>query len=192
MIRFTPGNFVEPAVGKILLSEPFMDDAYFGRKAVLLCEHNEEGSFGVVLNNFIEVDLHELLSGIFEWKARISLGGPVKNSNLYYLHTRHDIPDAIQVTQGLFMGGDFDWVKSAVQLGNIKENELRFFIGYAGWTPGQLADEVRSKSWFMADAPIDKIMDTTIEEEDYWKQLIHSMGSGFSHIANAPIDPSLN
>ena len=192
MIRFTPSSKADIEVGKVLLSEPFLSDAYFGRKAILLCEHNEEGSFGFVLNNFVQVDLNELLEELPEWGARISLGGPVKHGNLYYLHTKQNAPGAVQVMEGLFMGGDFDWMKSAVDLGAIKESELRFFIGYAGWTPGQLEEEIKSHSWFVTETSIANIMDTTVDEESFWKQLIEGMGKGYGHIANAPSDPSLN
>jgi putative transcriptional regulator len=192
MIRFTPPSKADLAVGKVLLSEPFMSDAYFGRKAILLCEHNEEGSFGFVLNNFVEVDLNELLDELPLWDARISLGGPVKHSNLYYLHTKSDAPGAIEVLDGLFMGGDFDWLKLVLESGDVSEQDLRFFIGYAGWTPGQLEDEIKSHSWFVTDASLEKIMDTRTEEEEFWKELIAGMGQGFGHIANAPSDPSLN
>jgi len=192
MIRFTPSSNAELAVGKVLLSEPFLSDAYFGRKAVLLCEHNDEGSFGFVLNNFVQVDLNELLDELPDWEAKISLGGPVKHSNLYYLHTKAEAPGAVMVMDGLFMGGDFEWLKSVIDEGNVDESELRFFIGYAGWTPGQLESEIKSHSWFVTETTIENIMDTRVEEETLWKQLIEDMGAGFGHIANAPSDPSLN
>ncbi len=192
MIRFTPSSKAELAIGKVLLSEPFLSDAYFGRKAVLLCEHNDEGSFGFVLNNFVQVDLNELLDELPDWEAKISLGGPVKHSNLYYLHTKAEAPGAVMVMDGLFMGGDFEWLKSVIDQGKVDEGELRFFIGYAGWTPGQLESEIKSHSWFVTETTIENIMDTKVEEETLWKQLIEDMGTGFGHIANAPSDPSLN
>ena len=120
MIRFTPSSKAELAVGKVLLSEPFLSDAYFGRKAVLLCEHNDEGSFGFVLNNFVQVDLNELLDELPDWEAKISLGGPVKHSNLYYLHTKAEAPGAVMVMDGLFMGGDFEWLKSVIDEGKCR------------------------------------------------------------------------
>ena len=192
MIRFTPSSKAKLAVGKVLLSEPFLSDAYFGRKAVLLCEHNDEGSFGFVLNNFVQVDLNELLDELPDWEAKISLGGPVKHSNLYYLHTKAEAPGAVMVMDGLFMGGDFEWLKTVIEEGKVDESELRFFIGYAGWTPGQLESEIKSHSWFVTETTIENIMDTRVEEETLWKQLIEDMGAGFGHIANAPSDPYLN
>ena len=87
MIRFTPSSHGKPEPGKVLLAEPFMADPHFGRKAILLCEHNDEGSFGFVLNNFIEVGLNELLDDLPTLECRLSLGGPVKNSNLTTIST---------------------------------------------------------------------------------------------------------
>lgn len=192
MIRFTPPSDGKPAAGKILLAEPFMADPHFGRKAILLCEHNEEGSFGFVLNNFIEVGLNELLDDLPKVACRLSLGGPVKNSNLYYLHTIEQAPESISILPGLYMGGDFDWVRNLLETGQPLEGKLRFFIGYAGWTPGQLEDEIKSRSWFVTDTSVDTIMNTEGEDEMFWKSLISDMGSGFEHIANAPLDPSMN
>lgn len=192
MIRFTPPSSGIPKQGDILLAEPFMNDAHFGRKAILLCEHNEEGSFGFVLNNFIQVGLNELLDDLPPFQSKLSLGGPVKNSNLYYLHTFSNAPDSIEILPGLFMGGDFEWVRELINQEEELDGKLRFFIGYAGWTPGQLEDEIRSHSWFITSASIQSIMDTTIEEDQLWKSLITDMGDEFQHIANAPADPSLN
>ena len=97
-------NQATPQAGNVLLSEPFLDDPYFGRKVVLLCEHNEEGSFVFVLNNFVDIDVDEVMDELPKLDTRISVGGPVKNGNLYYLHTREDIVDSIPVVDGVFMG----------------------------------------------------------------------------------------
>ncbi|MFZ9055981.1 MAG: YqgE/AlgH family protein [Flavobacteriales bacterium] len=192
MIRFTPNSNAVPEQGKILLAEPFMNDVHFGRKAILLCEHNEEGSFGFVLNNYIEVSLNELLDDLPQVDFRLGLGGPVKNSNLYYLHTIDHAPDSIQIMEGLYMGGDFDWVKDVLNSKEFTANSLRFFIGYSGWTPGQLEDEIKSRSWFVTEASVETIMDTKEDEAELWKSLVAAMGPEFDHIVNAPNDPSLN
>ena len=108
------------------------------------------------------------------------------------VHTKAEAPGAVMVMDGLFMGGDFEWLKAVIEEGKVDESELRFFIGYAGWTPGQLESEIKSHSWFVTETTIENIMDTRVEEETLWKQLIEDMGAGFGHIANAPSDPSLN
>ncbi len=192
MIRFTPNNQAVPKAGNVLLSEPFLDDPYFGRKVVLLCEHNEEGSFGFVLNNFVDIDVDEVMDDLPKLNTRISVGGPVKNGNLYYLHTRGDIDESIAVVDGVYMGGDFDRIKDLLLSGELTSKDIRFFVGYSGWSPAQLQDEIRSRSWFVADADRNDIMRTDEENETFWKRLISGMGEGFTHIANAPNDPSLN
>ena len=74
MIKYTPANNLKPKVGDILLSEPFLNDPFFGRKAVLLCENNEGGSFGLVLNNYIDINAKDLLDGFPAIENRMSIG----------------------------------------------------------------------------------------------------------------------
>ena len=192
MIRFAPSASGVPETGTILLSEPFLDDPYFGRKAILLCEHNDEGSFGFVLNNFVEISLQDILDDLPQVEARISVGGPVKNSNLYYLHTAPEIPGSIPVVDGVCMGGDFDELKARLRAGKLGADRVRFFIGYAGWSPQQLEQEIRNRSWFITRAEAARIMETRWDDDEFWKRMVEDMGEGYAHIANAPIDPSLN
>lgn len=190
MIRFTPTENSNPQIGDILLSEPFLDDPYFGRKAVLLCENNESGSFGLVLNNIIEVEITEIISDFPDPQAKVSLGGPVSRSNLFFLHTCPELQGASKVIDGVFLGGDFEELKSRISKGGSVR--YRLFIGYSGWSEDQLADEIKSRSWFVTKADDTVIMHCSDDNEDFWKSLIKSMGDGYSHIAEAPIDPSLN
>lgn len=191
MIRYTPTENSTPQVGDILLSEPFLNDPYFGRKAVLLCENNENGSFGLVLNNFVDVKAEEIIVGLPDIETRISLGGPVSSSNLFFLHTCPDLEGASEVIDGIYIGGDFDELKSRIAAG-LSSSEYRLFIGYSGWGIGQLNDEIKSRSWFVTKASPEMVMSTSDENEDYWKSLIKGMGNGYTHIAEAPIDPSMN
>ena len=140
MIRFTPSNHATPAPGNVLLSEPFLDDPYFGRKVVLLCEHNEEGSFGFVLNNYVDIDVDEVMDDLPKLNARISVGGPVKNGNLYYPHPgRHRGKHPRDA--GRVHGGNFDQIHM-LQAGQLTQ-DIRFFIGYSGWSPAQLQEETK-------------------------------------------------
>ncbi len=191
MIRFTPPENSKPQIGDILLSEPFLNDPYFGRKAVLLCEDNESGSFGLVLNNLIDVDITEVISDFPSPNTRVSLGGPVSRSNLFFLHNSPDIDGGQKVLDGIYLGGDFEELKAKLTI-DPSSVKFRLFIGYSGWSDGQLQDEIKSRSWFVTKADNDLIMDTSESNEEYWKALIKNMGEGFGHIAQAPIDPNLN
>jgi putative transcriptional regulator len=191
MLKFTPDTNVEPVKGSLLLAEPFMDDPYFQRKVILLCEHNEEGSFGFVLNNYIDLTIDRLMAEFPHFASRVSVGGPVKNTNLYYIHTLGEqLAGSIQVTDTIYMGGDFEQLKALAKSGQIPDDEIRFFVGYAGWSEGQLRAEIKNHSWFVVEADEPLLMDTSGDE--LWATMIGRLGKEYAHLANTPNDPSLN
>ena len=104
MIDLRPSSDQVPERGSVLLSEPFIEDPFFKRTVVLLCEHNEEGSFGFVLNNYIDIELDQIVDEFPHLPYSISVGGPVKNTNLFYIHTLGDlIPESVMVMEGCLL-----------------------------------------------------------------------------------------
>ena len=191
MIKITPENIINPARGKILLSEPFLDDPYFKRAAILLCEHNEEGSFGFVLNNYINMNLDQIMRDLPNMDTKVSIGGPVQNSNLYYVHTLGSaILDSREIANGIFLGGDFDLLKTKIHNGDISEDQIRFFVGYSGWSANQLEEEMEQKSWYVTDATPELVMN--VESEDLWAEFLKEMGPEFEKMTKLPNDPNLN
>jgi putative transcriptional regulator len=191
LINFKKLNKLKPKKGRVLISEPFLDDDYFKRSVVLLCEHNEEGSFGFVLNNYMEFPLTEIMDDFPEFNTRISIGGPVNNDNLYYIHTLGEkITGSLEILPGIYMGGSFDEMKSLIESKEIKENEIRFFVGYSGWTLGQLEDELKESAWIVSIADAETLMDTSIE--NLWKKILGEMGENHQLFSNYPEDPNLN
>jgi putative transcriptional regulator len=191
MIDLRPNQNQIPEKGCVLLSEPFLNDPFFKRTVILLCEHNEEGSFGFVLNNYIDVSLEEVIDQFPNWENVISIGGPVKNGNLFYLHSLGDlIPNSAKVMDGLYFGGDFDAIKASMISGEIKENQIRFFIGYSGWSAQQLEEEIKQQSWYITHVSSKVIMNTG--DKDLWKSIMKKFGPKGKMIANLPEDPELN
>jgi putative transcriptional regulator len=192
MFKLSPENIEQPARGKLLISEPFLQDEIFGRSVVLLCEHNDkDGSFGFVINKFIDVNLQELVENFPSFKGRIGLGGPVNQSDLYFIHTRVDLfPDSKEIIKGLYIGNAYTKLISALNIKSVSESEVRFFIGYSGWSKNQLKGELKEKSWIVASTTVDFVMKGT--KDKYWEDALKNMGEGFSHLANFPEDPSLN
>ncbi len=191
LINFNKLNKLQPKKGRVLISEPFLDDDYFKRSVILLCDHNEEGTFGFVLNNFIDVKLAELMEDLNSLNSLISIGGPVNPDNLFYIHTLGDkIPGSIEVTNDVFMGGDFEYMQTLLNSGAIKENQIRFFIGYSGWGINQLNTEIMQSAWIVTETTTDNIMDTTIE--NLWKKILGDMGENHQLFSNYPEDPTLN
>ena len=190
-LHLTPESNLQPRKGQVLLSEPFLNDPYFRRTVIFLCEHNDEGSFGFVLNNYIDVELDQIMENMPQFEGRISIGGPVKNSNLYYIHTLGpEIEESVEVIPGIYMGGNFESLRDRLINGKISKSQIRFFVGYSGWSPRQLEDEMSHKSWFVADISKDLVMNT--EDKDLWRTIMKGLGGQGKFIANLPEDPSLN
>lgn len=184
-------NAVTPAKGKFLISEPFMEDNFFKRSVVFLCEHNDDGSFGFVLNNILTVGIGELIDDLQGCDFEVGFGGPVNSTNLYYLHTAGDkIEGSFEVMEGIYTGGDFEQIKTLINTGILKEDEIRFFLGYSGWSAGQLQEELENDAWIVADFDSKEVLKTV--DKSLWKSLLDQMGGKFKMIANFPEDPSLN
>lgn len=168
-----------------------MGDPYFGRSVILLCEHNEEGSLGFILNKYIDMDLTEVMDDVPEISNRVSIGGPVENNQLYFLHTLGDLlPGSTEISEGLYLGGDFEILRSMLATQSIDESQVRFFVGYSGWGEGQLIEEMKEESWYVSDINDLPLMDTL--RDDLWSLAFKKMGGSFSVLANFPSDPSLN
>lgn len=188
---FKPVNIESPAKGKLLISDPFMGDPYFNRLVILLCEHNQEGSFGFILNKYLDMDLTDVMDDVPDISNRVSIGGPVENNQLYFLHTLGDrLPGSTEIAKGLYVGGDFEILRSLLVAKSINEDQVRFFVGYSGWGEGQLLEEMEEESWYVSDINDLPLMDTY--RDDLWSLAFKKMGGSFSVLANFPADPSLN
>lgn len=181
-----------PEAGKILLSEPLLPDPNFSRTVVLLTEHNDEdGSVGFVLNRKVELKITEVIDEFPDFNAPLFVGGPVENDKLYYLHTLGDrLEDSSEIIKGLYWGGDFEQLKFLIDTKQITKDEIRFFSGYSGWSPGQLEDEILEKSWIVANATVTQVMNADVES--MWKAMMKSLGKKYDIMSNFPEDPSLN
>jgi putative transcriptional regulator len=190
LIRIKTNN-VKPGPGKILISEPFLFDYYFKRSVVLLAEHNTEGSFGVIINKPMALNFNEVVKDFPLFEAPVFLGGPVKTDSLFYLHTLGEaIDESIPVLEGLYWGGDLDRVKEMILLGQLNESNFRFFIGYSGWMPKQLENELKRDSWLVSELTTDQVMNT--KTESLWQDALMELGEKYKHWKNFPSEPTLN
>lgn len=125
--------------GRVLVSEPFLADTYFRRSVVYLTEHNEKGSMGFVLNKALDIKISDVIDDFPEGDFPVSVGGPVSTNTVHYLHTLGDeIPESVHVKDGVFWGGDFEVLKHRIRQGEAKPKDVRFFLGYSGWSENQL------------------------------------------------------
>lgn len=196
MIDLNVYNKLDPQKGRLLITEPFEESSYFNRSVVLLCEHNQDGSFGFVLNNYVDVRLSDFqglpTADDVGFEARIGLGGPVSSKNLYYIHTLGDkLPNSVQVTKEIYAGGDFELLKNMLISGAIQQNEIRFFLGYSGWVEKQLDGELKHNAWLVADVHnTAEIMNTN--NETLWSDYMSRQGGKYKAFAHFPKNPTLN
>lgn len=181
----------QPGTGTLLISDPFLKDPNFMRTVVFLCEHNDQGSFGFVLNRPYEQGIHEFVPDIINSNLPVHYGGPVQQDTLHFLHRLPDqIPGGQQVGKNLYWGGSF---AAVVQLANaylLQPEDIRFFIGYSGWSSGQLDEEMEGKSWLVTMAQPLLVFDTA--PEAIWQAAIKQLEHKYHEIINYPIDPQLN
>jgi len=182
----------KPKKGDLLIAEPaIIGDVSFNRSIVLLADHTEEGSIGFILNKPLEYTINELVPEV-EATFKVYNGGPVEQDNLFFIHKiPHLIPNSIEISLGIFWGGDFNKVAEQIANNTIKENDIRFFLGYSGWEINQLKEELKANSWVISENIYKK---NIIEKshETFWKEKMLELGGEYSIWSNAPENPSFN
>ena len=178
--------------GQLLIAEPsIIGDLSFNRSVILLADHNDEGSVGFILNKPLKYTIKDLLPEI-DARFKIYNGGPVEQDNLYFIHNvPHLIPNSIEISNGIFWGGDFELTKNLINQGLIKKKNIRFFLGYTGWDSDQLETEMQSSSWILTKNVYEnKILGKA--SVHFWKEKIIELGGEYLIWSNAPENPILN
>lgn len=184
-------RMITPAPGILLIADPFLKDPNFKRSVVFLCEHQEEGSFGFVLNRTYEYSLDELITGVEDLKIPVYYGGPLQMDTIHFLHQYPlQIPGGFKVADDIYWGGDFETAISLLRAGDLDITRIRFYIGYSGWSKGQLIDELQEKSWLTVAATRKLIFHKEINE--IWRDALRHLGGDYEMMVNFPIDPQLN
>ncbi len=177
--------------GQLLLDSGQLRGSFFQRTVVLICQHDAEGAFGLVLNratgskagDVIVADLPETLKA-----SPLYLGGPVQPSALSYLVSDTFIPDA-NVLPNLSLGHSLDTLIEAGESFSPTQ-KVKLFAGYAGWSGGQLEDEIKRNAWLTHPASLDLVFDTNPTQ--LWQQILRQKGWKYRVLAQMPEDPSLN
>lgn len=181
-----------PKKGDLLIAEPsIIGDVSFNRSIVLLADHSIEGSIGFILNKPLEYNINDLIPDI-DATFKVYNGGPVEQDNLYFIHKIPQlIPHSTEISLGIYWGGDFTKVAELIKSDTIRENDIKFFLGYSGWNTNQLATELKANSWLVTE----NIYKNSVIEKDYetfWREKMLEFGGEYSIWSNAPEDPSYN
>lgn len=177
--------------GQLLLDSGQLYGSFFQKTVVLICEHNEEGAFGLVLNRatgskvgeMLVADLPETLK-----EAPLYLGGPVQPTALSFLHSDSFLPDA-NVIPNLCLNHSLD---TLMEIGGSfsPTRKVRLFAGYSGWSPGQLEDEMQRDAWLTHPASLDLVFD--VDPVQLWRAILRQKGGRYKLLAQMPDDPAVN
>lgn len=174
------------------MAQPFMLDPNFKRAVILLTDHHPtEGTVGFVLNKKLNTRINDLIDDFPEIDSSVYLGGPVATETLHYIHdSGHILDGSIKVIDGLYWGGDFEKLKFLVKSKLILPRNIRFYLGYSGWSAGQLDDEMEIGSWMLAQMDTNYAFST--KPQNLWRQVTKNKGGQYTVIAELPYSDSLN
>jgi putative transcriptional regulator len=178
--------------GQLLLDSGELGGSFFARTVVLICQHDAEGAFGLVLNRLTGNKVGEALVADLPDLLKVSplhLGGPVQPTALSFLHTEAFLPDA-NVMPNLNLGHSLD---TLLELGDSfsQERKVKIFAGYAGWSPGQLESELQRKAWLTHPASLELVFETPPEK--LWSKILRSKGGArYKLLSQMPDDLSRN
>jgi putative transcriptional regulator len=182
---------IQPAPGILLIADPFLKDPNFMRTVVFLCEHQQQGTFGFVLNKQFQQTLDELITDLEGFPIPVYYGGPVQLDTVHFLHQYpDDIPDSVKVSDDIYWGGNFETLTALIKADSIDLSKVKFFIGYSGWGDGQLSTEMEEKSWLTVSATRKLVFNT--DHDEVWKGSLKHLGGEYELLVNYPIDPQLN
>ncbi|MFD2515723.1 YqgE/AlgH family protein [Pontibacter locisalis] len=185
-------SLMKPQNGSLLISEPFLGDPNFERSVVLICSHEDaEGTFGLVLNrksNLRLSDVIDLKNDAFD--VELGIGGPVQYNTLHYVHRLPHLPQSIHLNEDVYWGGDFEMLQTMIEAGIVSNNDIKFFLGYSGWTAGQLQKEIDENVWIVNNKAANKLF--KLEPDKLWRSVLRQMGGKYKVLSNYPVDPRLN
>ena len=179
------------APGVLLVAEPALLDPNFRRSVVLLCDHNADGSFGLILNRPTEFRLPDVLDEPVGLDHMVYFGGPVQTDTLHYLHPYTDeVEHAVPVLDGVGWGGPFEEIAAGVRSGALDGGGFRFFVGYAGWGEDQLDAEVDGGGWLVLPASAAQVFGG--DPSVLWRDVMRGLGGEYALLSNYPDDPQMN
>lgn len=193
-LLFTGNYDVVAHSGSLLISEPLLVDSYFSRSVILvLDEPTDGGHFGLILNKPTSMTLKDLMP---EWeegaKIPVFCGGPVDMERMFLLHSLGNLlGSCVEVIPGIYVGADLDKIIEYVDKGGEIDGKLRFFLGYCGWSPGQLSAEIENHTWAINPNPKGENLISGSGLES-WRKEVSTLGEDFRGWLMVPTDPSLN
>ena len=177
--------------GQLLLDGGKLHGSFFHRSVVLICQHDEEGAFGLILNRSSDSKVGQALVANVSEKIKdqpLFVGGPVQPGTLSFLHTDVLLPEA-NVMVNLSLGHSLDVLMDLSESSSTTQ-KLKLFAGYSGWAAGQLDQEMARQDWLVHPATIDLVFYP--EPARLWKEILRRRDIKGRLLAESPDDLSWN
>jgi putative transcriptional regulator len=173
--------------GQLLIAMPQMMDPRFTRTVVYVCAHNENGAMGLVINRLVGAitfpDLLDQLgvaSGNASDEIKVHFGGPVESARGFVLHSGDYVQDSsLKVDNSIALTATIDILKDMASGSGPRRSLLA--LGYAGWGPGQLDNEMQANGWLHATADEELIFDNDLDNK--WERAIGKLGIDVSMLS---------
>lgn len=178
--------------GTLLVATPDISSGIFFRSVILLCEHTAGGSFGIVINKPLELDIpDEILTSaqMSNPHLEIRAGGPIQTNQMMLVHSSNKIPDqTIEICEGVYLGGDLHFLQDSIihDTGPL----IRLCFGYTGWTSGQLEREFLDNRWYLHPSSYRYIFE--VPPHELWQTVLKEMGGRYATLSMMPEDLALN
>jgi putative transcriptional regulator len=178
--------------GTFLISTPDIEMGIFFRSVVLICEHNPNGSFGLVINKLLNLELPPEIvnmNTLLNSHVSIHAGGPIQTNQMMLLHNSMAITNqTLKVCEDVYLGGDLAFLQEA--LIDTNGPNLLLCFGYTGWGPGQLEREFLDGSWFLWPSNANHVFTTAPDK--LWATLLREMGGKYAPLSMIPEDLTVN
>ena len=177
-------TLLKPIPGRILISVPYYNDPFFNHSVVLIIEKDEENCVGLMLNQELNCTVRQAITGV-KIDMPVYAGGPVMHSNAFALHNFENCKESEEILPNVYTG--YDEILLAIFEHNaIPEMDYKFFVGYSGWSPGQLEDEIKRKMWVVAEGSEELVLKTPAPK--VWKKAVKNLGNEYAHWLEIPLN----
>ena len=175
-------TLLKPAAGRVLISVPYYNDPFFSRSVVLIIEKDEESCVGLIINQELNCTVRQAVTGV-KIDMPVFAGGPVMHQTAFALHNFENCKESEEILPNVYTG--YDEILLAICEHNaIPKMDFKFFIGYSGWSPGQLEDEIQRKMWVVAEGNEELVLKTPTSK--VWEKAVKNLGQDYIHWLEVP------
>ena len=181
-LLYVKPTLLKPTTGRILISVPFYNDLFFNHSVVFLIDKDENNCVGLIINQELDCTVRQAITGI-KLDMPVYAGGPVMHNSAFALHNFENCKLSQEIIPHVFTGYD-DIPLAIFEHNAIPKMDFKFFIGYSGWSQGQLEDEIKRKMWVVAEGNEELILKTPTHK--IWGKAVQSLGKDYAHWLQVP------